>query len=183
MSRRFIILSLLVIVAMLTRLIPHWPNFTAVGAVAIFGGMMFKRNAWALFIPMVALFLSDLFINNIIYASFYDGWQWFTGGYYFIYGAFLLSVVLGRFATKKGNLLSMGISGGVSALLFYLITNFGAWLGNPLYPQNFQGLMASYTAGLPFLLNQAAGTLFYLGVLSLAAQLLFSKERVLWAKA
>jgi len=45
--------------------------------------------------------------------------------------------------------------------LFFLVTNFGAWLGSPIYPQTGAGLVAAYVAGIPFFQNTLLGTLFY----------------------
>ncbi len=157
--------------AIATRFLPHPPNFTAVGAAALFGGFIFKKSWKAFLIPVIALFLSDLVLNNLVFAEFYSGFVWFTPGFAFIYGAMLIGVVFGRYFTngfKIAPLLGAGIG---SAVLFYLITNFGAWLGNPLYAQDFGGLMFSYEMGLPFLANQVLGTLCYGGVLFGAAYL------------
>jgi len=163
MKSRNILLLFLVLLAMATRLMPHWPNFTAVGAVALFSGSMFSRKVWAFGVPLLAIFLSDLVLNNVVYAS--GGFVWFTQGFYWIYAAFALSVLLGRYGmnARKGS--SVLLSGVASALVFFLITNFGDWLGDPLYAQNFAGLLASYTAGLPFLGNQVLGNFFYTAVL------------------
>jgi hypothetical protein len=59
-------------------------------------------------------------------------------------------------------------------VLFFLLTNFAAWLSSPFYPQTFAGLMQSYIAGLAFFnngalglsffLNEIAGSLFYNGL-------------------
>ena len=46
-----------------------------------------------------------------------------------------------------------------------MITNFGSWASGLFYPLNGTGLLAAYTAGLPFFLNTIAGDLFYVGVL------------------
>jgi formate-dependent nitrite reductase membrane component NrfD len=46
-----------------------------------------------------------------------------------------------------------------------LVTNFASWLNNPMYTQNFSGLLTSYIAGIPFFRNTLLGDLFYLSVL------------------
>lgn len=170
----------LIAAAIATRFIPHAPNFTAVGAAALFGGVMFKNSFKAFLIPLLALFLSDLVINNVIYPEFYEGFTFFTDGFYWIYAAFILTVILGRFAVGQLKVIPLISAGIASALLFYIITNFGAWLGNPLYAQNFSGLMTSYAAGLPFLARQLAGTAVYGLVLFGAAYALtsYSKSEV-----
>ena len=46
-----------------TRFLPHLPNFTAIGAIAIFSGRYLpNRFAWAL--PISIMFLSDIFIGH-----------------------------------------------------------------------------------------------------------------------
>lgn len=162
MKKQVVLLSSLLLVGMLTRVLPHWPNFTAVGAVALAGGALFRSRWMAYIVPLALLFLSDLFINNVIYSSYSSGFQWLTSGFAFIYGGFLLMVLIGRYgigSSKKATSVLAGSVGG--SLAFYLISNFGVWLGSPLYPQTLGGLMSSYIAGLPFLVNQAAGTLVY----------------------
>ena len=49
--------------------------------------------------------------------------------------------------------------------LFFLITNFGCWIGSTTYPQNFAGLMECYVMGIPFLKGTLLSDLFYCGVL------------------
>lgn len=168
-SRYSILFIGLIITAMATRLLPHLPNFTAVGAAAVFGGFIFKDYLKALAVPLIAMFLSDLFINNVIYSEYTEGFTLFTGGFGFIYAAIIISVLLGKFAVNGYKPLQiLGASIG-SAVVFYLLTNFGAWLGNPMYPQNAAGLFASYTAGLPFMANQLLANVFYSAVLFGAA--------------
>jgi hypothetical protein len=59
----------------------------------------------------------------------------------------------------------LALTGFLTATLFFLITNFGSWINNPIYPQNYMGLMASYAAGLPFFQNTLLGDLSYLAIL------------------
>jgi hypothetical protein len=165
MRDRLLIVGLLVLLAMATRFIPHWPNFTAVGAVALFSGAMFKSGRWAILIPLAALYLSDLLLNNLILAEYYNGFQWFTPGFYFMYAAFILTALIGKYGVNNRKSSGIALGAVASALLFFIITNFGAWLGNPMYAQNLGGLFTSYAAGLPFLGNQVLGNLFYSAIL------------------
>ena len=165
----------LIVLAMLSRLIPHAPNFTAVAAAGLFAGFAFGREIKSFLIPLVALWLSDLLINNIIYAQYYEGFRLFTPGFYWIYGGMLAAVVIGRIGLSSFKILPLAGAGLSSAVVFYIITNFGAWIGNPLYAQNISGLMASYTAALPFLLNQVLGTFFY-GAIIFGAAYAFTRK-------
>jgi hypothetical protein len=153
MKKELVLALALISIAVATRLLPHWPNFTALGAAALFSGAFYKRKSFALVIPLLALFISDLVINNVVYASYYDG---------FIYAGVAFAVLIGSYASiSKSKPQNLALAGLSSALFFYLLTNFGAWLGSPLYAQNFGGLIASYVAGLPFLINGAIATLVY----------------------
>ena len=60
----------------------------------------------------------------------------------------------------------MAIGGAALAgsVQFFLITNF-AWLYPGLYPHSFAGILAGYTAGVPFFWRTLASDLFYSGVL------------------
>lgn len=169
----------LIAAAMLTRFLPHAPNFTAVGAAAIFGGFAFKNNFKAFLVPLLAMFLSDLVLNNLVYGEYYEGFVFFSSGFapLLIYAALFISVLFGKYFTNGFKALPLLGAGLASALVFYLLTNFGAWLFDPMYTKDFTGLMASYLAGLPFLANQAAGTVVYGAVIFGAAYIAVGSKR------
>ncbi len=174
MKKQLIFSLGLIAIALLSRLIPHWPNFTAMIAVAFSGGVLFGKRIQALVLPLLVLFLGDLIINNTLY---FDGsFSLFTHGFAYIYGAYILVALLGVMG-RSGSYLTKGLGALSAALIFYLVTNFGVWLGNPFYAQNLSGLMSSYAAGLPFLLNSAISTLFYGGLIVFAKQL-YATEKV-----
>jgi len=157
----------LILVAAFSRLIPHPHNFTPVGGIAVFGGYFLGRKIWTFAIPLVTMWLSDLFINNVIYPiqypEYYNGFQLF--GSIWVYSSFLLMIPMSWFILNKFSIPRLALTGFSTATLFFLITNFGSWLGNPFYPQNFTGLMASYAAGIPFFQNTLLGDLSYLAIL------------------
>ena len=146
----------------LFRFIPHWPNFTPVAAIALFGGTFMERKYLAFLVPFAAMFLSDLIL----------GFHAYMGAVYLAFGLTVMIGLLLRGKTSTGNVILAAVS---SSVLFYLITNFAAWLASPIYPNNFGGLIESYVAGLAFFnngslglsffLNEVAGTLFYSGIL------------------
>ena len=59
---RFAALASITLLAALTRLVPHPPNFTPVAAVALFGGAHFAGLLPALAVPLCAMLISDLMI-------------------------------------------------------------------------------------------------------------------------
>lgn len=167
MSLRTGMIALFIFFAALSRLLPHPHNFTPIGGMALFGAAYFSRKYLAFLIPVAAMWLSDLALNNLIYAKvypeFYSGFSWF--GSVYVYVGFVLIALMGISLLKKVapvNLLGASLTASV---IFFLITNFGSWLADPLYPKNATGLVSAYVAGIPFFWNTLAGDLFYTAVL------------------
>jgi hypothetical protein len=153
----------LIVLAALTRLLPHPPNFSPVEAIALFGGAYFAARGWALVVPLVAMFLSDLALGLVNGGIYFDYFA--SAGFLLVYACIALSTVLGfglRGRVNGARVLGYSLVGSV---LFFLVTNFGAWLGSPAYPQNAAGLTAAYVAGIPFFQWTVLGTLFYSAML------------------
>lgn len=154
----------LVFLAALSRLLPHPDNFTPIGAMALFGAAYFSRQALTLAVPFIALFLSDLVLNNVIYRQFYPEFTLITS--WWIYAAFGMVMLSGWFILSQkispGRVViaSLGASG-----IFFLVTNFSVWLEGTMYPKTTAGLMTCYAAGLPFLKNTVLGDLFFSAVM------------------
>jgi len=163
---RAIIISLIVI-GVGSRLIPHYPNFTGVGAVALFAAAFAGKRSVAIAVPYLVMLFSDMVLNNLIYSrafpEYYQGFIFLYKGALWSYAAFGLIVMFGFALFRKGFDLPRLIIGALGAsLIFFLLSNFGYWASiKTLYPPTLSGLLACYTAGLPFLLNQIAGDLFY----------------------
>lgn len=164
---RTIVLLFMILMAALSRLLPHPDNVTPVGAMALFGGAYFSRKYLAFLIPLVAMWLSDLVLNNVIYArlypDFYDGFSWV--GNLWVYASFILIGIIGMTVLKKVNIKNVVGASLIASVLFFLVTNFGAWMIDPLYPKTTSGLLAAYGAGIPFFRNTLLGDLVYCGVL------------------
>ena len=153
----------MIVLAALSRLLPHPPNFSPVEAIALFGGAYFMKRSAAIWVPLAAMLVSDLalgLVNGGIYSEYF-----FSAGFLLVYLCIALSSVVG-FALR-GRVTAFRVAGYslVGSLLFFLVTNFGAWLGSPLYPPTGAGLMSAYAAGIPFFQNTVLGTLFYSVVL------------------
>ena len=158
-----ITLALLIFVAALTRVIPHPPNFSPIEAVALFGGAYFAKRHWALIVPLVAMFASDL-VLGLLNGGIY--WEWFGSlGYLLVYACIALSTVLGfglRGKVTGSRVLGYSLAG---SLLFFVVTNFGVWASGGMYPKTLAGLGAAYVAGIPFFQWTVLGTLFYAALL------------------
>lgn len=159
---KFSILTGLIILAAFSRIIPHMPNFSPLGAIGLFGAAYFGKKWQAFIIPIAATWISDLFINNVIYAEYYPTFTWFYEGFYWQYGAYLLIVLLGVILYKKVTISTAMLGAFGSTFIFFLVSNFGCWSA---YPQTFEGLLTCYAAGIPFLKGTLFGDLFYCGIL------------------
>jgi hypothetical protein len=158
-----LVLAVMILLAALSRLLPHPPNFSPVEAIALFGGAYFASRAWALLVPLAAMLVSDLVLAGMLGSS-YAG---YIGGISFwsVYACIALSTVLGfglRGKVGGPRLLGYSLAGSV---LFFVATNFGAWLASPFYPQTAAGLGAAYVAGIPFFQWTVLGTLAYAAIL------------------
>ena len=165
-SRRMAVLTGLVLLGALTRLIPHYPNFTSVGAIALFAAFTFRKAWLAYFVPLAAVLLSDVALQLV------TPWPAFGAIKLFVLAAFCLTVAGGR-QLKNPSLLKVGGGAVGSSLVFFIVTNLGVWLtgGGFHYPMNLAGLQATFGAGIPFFQWTLAGTLFYSACLFAALKL------------
>lgn len=163
LNLQFGIIALLILLAALSRLLPHPPNFTPIGGMALFGAAYFSKRYLAILIPLVALWVSDLILNNVLYAAYFDGFSWI--GIPVVYLAIIVIALMGTKVLQKIKITNLLIASLLASTLFFLITNLGSWWIDPIYPKDAAGVLMAYTAGLPFFLNTLAGDLFFTGVL------------------
>jgi hypothetical protein len=148
MNTKLAVITGVILFGAVMRLIPHWPNFTPIAAIALFGGAHLQKKHLAFIIPLAAMLLSDLILGLH---------QWMIA----VYISFALVVGLGmllRMKIKAGTVVLASVS---ASLLFFIITNFAMWAGSPYYTQNIAGLTECYTLALPFLFNGLMGDLFF----------------------
>jgi hypothetical protein len=175
LNLRFGIICTIILLAAGSRFIPHPPNFSPIGSIALFGAAYYSKRYWSYFIPLIAMFLSDMALNNVIYHSLFNGFTWFYSGALYTYGAILLIVLLGTLTLKKIRIPNLIASALGASIIFYIVSNFGVWASNGMYgmyPRTFAGLMECYIAGLPFLQNLLAGDFVYTIVLFGAFELI-----------
>jgi hypothetical protein len=152
LTPRFLVLAGLILAAAFTRLIPHPPNFTAIGAMALFGGAYLSRKSFAFAVPLIAMFLSDIIIG-------------FHPGMYAVYLSFILIVMVGMSLRNKKKLTNIFLASVSASVLFFIITNFAMWLTGTLYPKTAAGLAACFIAAIPFFHYTLLGDLFFVGIL------------------
>ena len=176
---KFVLVTSIIFLAAASRLLPHPPNFTPLASMALLGAAFLKRKEFAIFIPLVALFLSDLIINNVVLKlvapEYYSGFQLLGNGW--VYLSFVLIGLIGIFTLNKVTVVRVAGSVGMATILFFLVTNFGMLFTSTVYPMSLGGLLASYTAGLPFMLNDLLGNVFF-ATIFFGAYSYFAKTKV-----
>lgn len=146
---RFIVVISVILAAAMLRLLPHWPNFTPIAAMALFAGTYFDRKQFAFAIPIAAMFISDLVIG--LHANMPA-----------VYMSFAITVLIGMSIRKKVNVGSVLLASITSSVIFFVITNFFSWVASPYYPQTMTGLVECYLAGLMFFRDTTAGISFFM---------------------
>jgi hypothetical protein len=149
---KYIFTFTIILLAALSRLLPHLPNMAPITAIALFGAVYLdKKHTFV--VPMAAMLISDYFIG------FHSEMVW-------VYASFIIMGFLGLWLRNHQSIgkTIMATLGG--SVIFFIITNFGAWVSPyMMYPQTFSGLGQCYIAAIPFFRNTIAGDLIYVSAM------------------
>lgn len=163
---------LLLVVAILTRVIPHhdWLNFTAVGGALLYFG---ARRSWReMLAPLAALMVTDYCLTVF---SYHYSFVW--SAYIITWGWYLAVMVLGRILLKSQTTwLRVGAAVVLGPTSFFLVSNYAVWVGGNMYPQTMAGLTACYAAAVPFYRNDVLSTAIVAG-LAFGVPVLMRKTR------
>ena len=165
---RIVVLLLFMMAVALLRVVlnPEWgfaflSNFTPVGAMAIFGGAYFTSKKAYLF-PLLTLWMSDILLSRFVYG--YE-WKLFYGGFYWIYGAFILMVIAGKILLKNVSVKNVLIAALVITFIHWIVSDIGVWLASSKYPKTPAGFWACLTVAIPYERNFLSGTLLYSAIM------------------
>ncbi len=137
----------MILLAALSRLVPHPWNFSPLEAMALFAGAHIARRWLSVLVPLIALLISDAVLG------FYDG-IWVT------YLCFALIALAGH-ALRGAGAAKIAIFALGSAVGFFIVSNFAVWAMGTMYPHTGAGLISCYASAIPFFHNQLAGVAFY----------------------
>jgi hypothetical protein len=151
------LLALILGVGILRLYIPI-PNFSPIAAMALSGGFLLGKNKWAFIIPIAGLLFSDLFLGLV---SKENADYLFSISFVLVYISYILTVLIGSYIKKSASWTKLAGAAIFSSVIYYLITNFGAWLYDPVYTKDMAGLIQSYIAGLVFYRQQFFGSFFF----------------------
>jgi len=162
------------LLAVLSRILPHafhstaW-NFTAVGGGLLFFGSRMgaggtaRATAAKLVSAVAVLAATDYYLTVFIYqypfhiAGYLVTWLWYAA-----------VCLLGMGILRKPSVLRVAAGVLASATSFFLISNFVVWMGGSvisMYPHTLAGLAACYTAAIPFYRNDVVSTAITAGAL------------------
>ena len=154
------------LLAVLSRLVPHLLGVSAWGVTAMGGGLLFfgsrlsRNRRWTALLALPLIAGMDWFLTTKVYgfpfhvAGYVVPWLWCMAV------CLLGAAVLGRRRTM-GRVVGAAL---VSSTGFFVLSNGMVWLSGAMYPKTAAGLMACYAAGLPFYRNDALSTLAVCGV-------------------
>ena len=163
--RELTVFSLLLAIGVLGRWAePTW-NFTPLAAVTVLGGYYFRQLLPAILLPVGILAISDLLLpahdNLTVQLSVHlmmIGTLWL--------GRHLREVESRQDIGVWGRLAGWALCGILPATAFFVVTNFAVWAFKSDYPASLSGLLACYTAGIPFYRMMLAGDVVYLAALA-----------------
>jgi hypothetical protein len=161
---------LVLVLAALSRLLPHalhgvGLNFTAVGAGLLFFGA--RRPRWQVAAAVAVMALTDVYLTRVVY-----GFPFHLRGYLVTWAWYAAVCLLGSGLLRKVTVLRVVAGVLASATSFFLLSNLVVWMGSGMYAHSAAGLGACYIAALPFYANDLvstgliAGALFGLPVLA-----------------
>lgn len=153
MNNKTLLIVLIILIGAFSRIIPHPPNFTAIGAMSILGGLYFGKKYLAFIIPFMAMLISDIILGYKMSVI--------------VYFSFLIIVPMGIILRKKLSYSSLFKTSITVSVIFFLITNFFVWIfsspADGIYycPPNLTGFIKCYTQAIPFFFNTLLGDLFF----------------------
>src|SRR5260221_6032723 len=122
MNKRVLALTGLIIVAALTRLLPHPPNFAPIMAMAVFGAIRY-RNRWsAVAAPLLALLISDL-VREVLYRNGLAQQWGIYRGMWVVYGTTALIVLMGRLAHGSRSPVTIAATTLAGSCGFFVLAN------------------------------------------------------------
>lgn len=135
----------LIVLGVLSRLVPHPPNMTAVVGVTLLGAYVIRSLPVAALVPLAAMAIGDLLL----------GWH---ASALFTYVGMLLGTLIGHVLLTEANVIRIGAAAFLTSLGFFVVSNLGVWLEG-FYGYTLEGLVACFVAAIPFWGNSLVGDL------------------------
>tara|TARA_B110000438_G_C15806446_1_gene647611 strand:- start:1721 stop:2323 length:603 start_codon:yes stop_codon:yes gene_type:complete len=146
-KNKIIVFLISVLILSQFRLIDHPWNFTPVIAFGILAGYYLKNVFYGYALIILSMILGDLIIgfHNLIF---------------FTYLGLLFSVVIGKYIQQL-KIKQIFLSSIASAVIFFVISNFGVWLLGGFYELTLQDLVKCYVVAIPFFRSTLISTIIF----------------------
>ncbi len=182
-----IVVALIIMIATtaLYRVLPGRPSgFAPQIAIALLSGSMFVKNKhFAFLLPLVAMFISDVFYQ-VLYINHLSAFEGFYEGQWQNYALIAATAVFG-FGLQT-NQVSKFVGNFIAApTVYFLVSNFMVWasFGGYKRPMTASGLLQTMADGLPFYGYSVAGTVVFGALLFGAFKLVQPKLKPIKVKA
>ena len=142
------------VVAALTRFLmnSHLPGFSPVfGALLFSGARLRKRDA--IWFPVVVLAIGDWLLTTQV---FHMEVRWEHAITLVAFGAMAW---IGGLLRQSLSIFRFAGCAVAASTAYFVISNFGVWIGWGLYPHTREGLAACYVAALPYYRTSSLSTL------------------------
>lgn len=136
------------------NVLPHAWHFTPLAAsLLFFGARASRRQLW---VPLVLLASTDVVLTQYM-------WKFpFTWDELLIWAWYAAILWLGTNLREKSGFWRVVGAAAASSVSFFIVSNFAVWAAWPqMYPRTGAGLVACYTAAIPFFRGTAASDMFF----------------------
>src|SRR5688500_14869690 len=134
-------------------------HFSPLGAMALFGHAHFNKQCKAFLFPLLMLFLSDVILHQTVFKEYSDGLLY--RGWYWVYGAFALITLAGRWLLKKVTIKSFLISVLFAVIIHWVVSDIGVWFNSKIFSQDINGFIECLTVAIPYEWRFLSGTIIY----------------------
>lgn len=142
-----------IVLALALRFFPHLMNFSPLGAALLFVGAKRPKEEWA---PVICV---ALFVDALLTTQFYQlplRWDFLASAAYYV-----IALFIGRMLAEKQDALRVVSASIGGSLVFFLTSNFVAWIALPMYTKDLAGLAKCYWLAIPFFRNTFIGDLLF----------------------
>jgi hypothetical protein len=166
----------------LYRIIPNRPlGFAPQIAVALFSGSIIKNKKYSFWLPLAAMFLSDL-LYEVLYNAGISSIKGFYSGQLTNYLLFVGLTMIGFFV-KANNVAHILRGSLVAPTVYYIFSNLLVWFGGGTkidgvsrYALTAADGIECFTVALPFYAGSLAATVLFSALFFGAYQLFFGKK-------
>lgn len=154
----FIAFLLMLIASIVYRIFPNRPvGFAPQFAIGLLAGAMVGRKAWAFALPLLSMFISDIFYQ-VLYKTGYSN----TPGFYeyqWVYYILFTSLTVFGFTIKNYKISSIVVSAIIAPTAYFILSNAVVWLTGWGYKR--ATLLECYNDGIPFYENSLIATIIF----------------------